>query len=265
MNTRAMILGAASRLLAESSTGDVSTRAVCDAAGVAQPTLYRLFGDKDGLLAAVVDAGFERYLASKRALAPTGDPAADLRDGWDNHVAFALSSPHLYRLMFVPGLGTEPAAVKEMHTLLRRTVDRCATAGLLRVPAGAATQIVMSANTGLALSLVTHPGLFPELSLSALVRDIVLAGVLTGADPAPVHSGADEATAIAAITLAAILRTAPPAALTDGETGLLLEWADRLAATHLAAPAVGATGVRRTQLSPSTSTSHSLSQGDNLS
>jgi hypothetical protein len=167
--------------------------------------------------------------------------------------------------MFVPGLGTEPAAVKEMHTLLRRTVDRCATAGLLRVPAGAATQIVMSANTGLALSLVTHPGLFPELSLSALVRDIVLAGVLTGADPAPVHSGSDEATAIAAITLAAILRTAPPEVLTDGETGLLLEWADRLAAARLAGS--GATGVTgpRTQLSPSTSTSHSLPQGDDLS
>ncbi|WP_349307236.1 TetR family transcriptional regulator [Rhodococcus sp. IEGM 1379] len=30
--------------------------------GVGAPALYRQFGDKDGLLAAVVDAGFAEYL-----------------------------------------------------------------------------------------------------------------------------------------------------------------------------------------------------------
>jgi AcrR family transcriptional regulator len=35
-----------------------------EAVGVGAPVLYRLFGDKNGLLAAVIDRAFERYLAS---------------------------------------------------------------------------------------------------------------------------------------------------------------------------------------------------------
>ena len=50
-----MIIEAAADLLAQSPSGDISTRAVCEAAGVQQPALYRLFGDKEGLLAATVD------------------------------------------------------------------------------------------------------------------------------------------------------------------------------------------------------------------
>lgn len=55
MDTRSVILDRAVELLAASESGDISTRAVCEAAGVGQPVLYQLFGDKDGLLAAVAD------------------------------------------------------------------------------------------------------------------------------------------------------------------------------------------------------------------
>lgn len=43
-------------------------------AGVGAPALYRQFGDKDGLLAAVVEAGFFEYLEGKRAATPSDDP-----------------------------------------------------------------------------------------------------------------------------------------------------------------------------------------------
>src|SRR3954449_10919823 len=98
MSTRTKILEAAATLLADSRVADVSTRAVCEAAGVGAPALYRQFGDKEGLLAAVVDLGFEKYLAGKRAAEPSDDPVRDLRDGWDNHVAFAVGNPNHYRL-----------------------------------------------------------------------------------------------------------------------------------------------------------------------
>lgn len=68
------------------------------------PMLYRLFGDKAGLLAAVVDRGFERYLASKREARPSEDPVEDLKSGWDNHMRFALEHPSHYRLMYSPEL-----------------------------------------------------------------------------------------------------------------------------------------------------------------
>ena|ERR1700731_4855215 len=62
MTVRTRILETAAGLLAQSADADVSTRAVCDAAGVTAPTLYHHFGDKDGLLAAVVDFGWAAFL-----------------------------------------------------------------------------------------------------------------------------------------------------------------------------------------------------------
>ena len=79
MDTRTKLLRAAERLLNASPDGEVTTREVCEAAGVGQPVLYRQFGDKTGLLRALVDYGFDRYLATKRAGAPSEDPALGLR------------------------------------------------------------------------------------------------------------------------------------------------------------------------------------------
>ena len=69
---------------------DISTRAVCDAVGVGAPVLFRLFGDKNGLLAAVVDRTFQRSLALKRAQKLSDDPVNDLYSASDAHIAFAL-------------------------------------------------------------------------------------------------------------------------------------------------------------------------------
>lgn len=55
----------------------MSTRAVSTAAGVQAPTIYRLFGDKQGLLDAVTAHGFAP--TSGTGLEPTGDPVDDLR------------------------------------------------------------------------------------------------------------------------------------------------------------------------------------------
>ncbi|MGR6998998.1 TetR/AcrR family transcriptional regulator [Yinghuangia aomiensis] len=62
---RTAMIEAAEQQLAASSDHDVATRAVCEAVGVTQPVLYRLFGDKRGLLDAVADHGYERYAARK--------------------------------------------------------------------------------------------------------------------------------------------------------------------------------------------------------
>lgn len=74
VGTRERILQVAADLVARSPDGDVSTRAVCEAAGVGAPALYRHFGDKEGLLSAVVDQGFDRYLATKRDRTPVRTP-----------------------------------------------------------------------------------------------------------------------------------------------------------------------------------------------
>jgi AcrR family transcriptional regulator len=227
------MLEAAEELLNASPDRDIATRAVCEAVGVGAPVLYRLFGDKNGLLSALVDHGFDRYLATKRAAAPSDDPVADLRNGWDTHVGFAMAHPAVYRLMFSPGFASVPSAAQEAMRLLREVLDRCAAAGLLRVDPDVAAQMIMSSNIGVALNLVVQPENYPDPGLSRRVRDAVHAAVLvpehTGTrDGAPTGAG-DRATLVtAALQLSAILRDRP-AELGEPETALLLHWLDTLA------------------------------------
>ena len=63
--TRAQLVAVAAHLLATHGPDAVTTRAVALAAGVQAPTIYRLFGDKNGLLGAVAEHGFASYLARK--------------------------------------------------------------------------------------------------------------------------------------------------------------------------------------------------------
>ncbi len=70
---RSALLRAAEEQLVAAPDGDIATRAVCEAVGVTQPVLYRVFGDKRGLLDALADAGLERYAARKAELEVSDD------------------------------------------------------------------------------------------------------------------------------------------------------------------------------------------------
>lgn len=226
MDAREKILEAATDLLAKAPVADVSTRAVCEAAGVGAPMLYRLFGDKAGLLAAVVDRGFEQYLASKRAARPSDDPVADLRSGWDSHMRFALGHPNHYRLMYAPELTAPPAAAQEAHALLHGILERCAAAGRLTVPPELATRIIMSANVGAALSMLTRPEQYPDAQFSDRLRDAVLDSLTRPAETAAARD--DGAVPVAAATLAARLRADTSPGFSPAESALLQQWLGKL-------------------------------------
>jgi AcrR family transcriptional regulator len=222
---RTRMLEAAEALLDASPDRDFATRAVVEAVGVGAPVLYRLFGDKNGLLSAVVDYGFDRYLSMKRAAEPSADPVTDLHNGWDSHVAFALAHPAVYRLMFSPNLAEVPSAAGEAFGLLRETLERCAEAGLVTVAPDIAAQTIMSANVGVALSLVTQPETYRDPGMSRRVRDALFASLLVNAP----RSAEDASVATSALQLSAKLRAAPRSVLTSQELGLLHQWLGRLA------------------------------------
>ncbi|MEV7341537.1 TetR/AcrR family transcriptional regulator [Streptomyces sp. NPDC093544] len=238
MSTKARILEVAAALVAESPDGDVSTRAVCEAAGVGAPALYRHFGDKEGLLSAVVDHGWDRYLATKRHRTPGTDPVQDLRDGWDTHTEFALQNPNLYRLMNSPAMRTPPAAALESHQILTSDLQRAAEQGKLRLAPELAAQMIMSANVGVALMLVSRPATFTDRTVARRVRDAVHAAVFTpdvmdsrtaSGSPTASRPDAEEARVPAtAARLNALLRRPAPSSLTPAETTLLTEWLNRL-------------------------------------
>ncbi|WP_055490873.1 TetR/AcrR family transcriptional regulator [Streptomyces sp. TP-A0356] len=219
---RERIVAAAARLLAEEGPDAVSTRAVSAAAGVQPPAIYRLFGDKQGLLDAVVADGFTSYLAGKTAQGPGDDPVEDLRTGWDLHIGLGLANPGLYTLMYGryrPG-APSPAALAAFDVLAQH-IRRIAEAGRLRMPEDRAAALVHAAGCGTTLTLIATPEDRRDPELSSTAREAVIAAITTdapAATPGPVA---------AAVTLRAVLPQTD--ALTAPERGLMREWLDRIA------------------------------------
>ncbi|MGW2327402.1 TetR/AcrR family transcriptional regulator [Streptomyces sp. NPDC001700] len=224
---RERIVAAAARLLAEGGTDAVSTRAVSAAAGVQPPTIYRLFGDKQGLLDAVVAHGFAAYLADKTAAQPTDDPVEDLRAGWDLHVGLGLANPALYLLMYgqQPPGASSPAALAAFDVLAGH-IRRIAEAGRLRVPEERAAALVHAAGSGATLALIATPEERRDPGLSHAAREAVLAAITTAAAPAAPEC--EPGPGSAAVTLRAVLSRSD--ALTASESALMREWLDRIAA-----------------------------------
>lgn len=226
MDTKSLIIEKAIALLAKSPSGDISTRAICEAAGVTQPILYRLFGDKDGLMVAVIDKVWGEYLAMKRSAKSSDDPLIDLRHGWDRHTAFALAHPHAYRLLFGASLSRTPEAPMEAMEILRAILERLAVQGRLRVSPDQAAQIIMAANSGIALSLILRSEDYSDLSISTLTRDAIFGALIIDADV----SMLDDVASISATTLRAHLKQSD--LFTTNEIGLLNEWLQRIQNQH---------------------------------
>lgn len=221
LTTKDRLIRAAAELLEEGGREALSTRAVSAAAGVQAPTLYRTFGDKDGLLDAVASYGFKSYLEGKHALGQTGDPVRDLRRGWDLHVEFGLHQPAFYMLMY--GEPRVREARQEADAMLRRIIERIAEAGRLRVPVEQAAQLVHATGMGVILSFLASPPEQRDLDLIIAAREHVIAAITT--------DSADKASDIPsrAIALKAALEKEPGDVLTPAERAMLGEWLDRLA------------------------------------
>src|ERR1700733_13441578 len=110
-DTRSKIVDVAARLLREQGPAAVTTRGVAEAAGVQAPTIYRLFGDKDGLLDAVAEHALAAYVADKAVAADSGDPIEVLRGAWHTHIGFGLANAALFAFIADPSRGSRsPAA-----------------------------------------------------------------------------------------------------------------------------------------------------------
>lgn len=221
------LIRAAAGLLAEGGRDAVSTRAVCAAAGVQSPTLYRLFGDKNGLLEAVASHEFESYLSDKAALPRTDDPVEDLRCGWDLHVGFGVTHPACYSLIYGGGRpGVETPAARRASAVLAGMVKRIAEAGRLRVAEERAVHLIHSAGCGMTFTLIAMPEDERDPALSVMARESVIAAVTT--DPPEAAEGDSDP-----ISTTVALRALAPrlSALTSAERTLLTEWMDRVAAS----------------------------------
>jgi AcrR family transcriptional regulator len=223
--TRGQLVEVAAELLAAQGPDAVTTRSVALAAGVQAPTIYRIFGDKNGLLDAVVQHGFATYLARKPPVGTDGDPVAGLRAGWELHVGFGLANPELFRLMHTALRTPDGRAIAAAgHEVLRARVHRVAETGRLRVPEARAVDLIASAGTGVVFTLIDQPADQLDHALADTAWESVCAVILTGPGTAPT---AVTGPAAAAVTLRAALPGLT--ALSPSERALLGDWLDRIA------------------------------------
>ena len=219
--TQERLLAAGAEALAEAGDRTVSTRRICELAGVQAPTLYHHFGSKQGLIDAVVAEEFRRYVAAGHPPESSTDPIGDLRSAWDRHVGFGLAHPSMYVLRYGDVRPDRPApADEETLTGLLAVAGR---RGLLRVPPDRAAARLLAANVGVTFCLIRQRDDDRDPALSDQVRDSALAAVVVDSASA----GAPSTRAGAAIALTAALGT-DPRDLTPGERLLLRELLTRL-------------------------------------
>lgn len=233
---RTRLVDVAAQLLHERGPMAVTTRAVAAAAGVQAPTIYRVFGDKDGLLDAVAERAAADFVAAKAraARAESGrgtDPVDDLRSAFSDQVDFGVANPEVFRLLGDPARVLRSGAARAGREVLRARVHRVALAGRLRVPEERCVDVVQSAGTGVIQTLLATPAPDRDPDLAPAVWDAVAAAVLL---PAAEHrqSGTTTAEHVAAqsraATVIAFRALAPQLpGLSDAERMLLVEWLDR--------------------------------------
>ena len=223
-SARERILDAAKSLITESGVEAATTRAVAEAAGVQAPTIYRLFGDKDGLLDAVAEAALAAYVADKIDRPRHADPVEELREGWDRHVDFALDHPGLFAVMTArPEVPRESPAMQQGLALLREKIQALAASGRLRMPEDRALELFHGTATGIILTLLRQTPADRDLSLSPIARDAAISMIVGQMVP-----GAGDGAPGAANALRTHLPTIN--GLSAGEKLLLSELLDRVAA-----------------------------------
>jgi AcrR family transcriptional regulator len=223
---RKRILKVALALLMKEGRDAVTTRKVAEAAKVQPPVLYRIFGDKTGLLDAVAAYGFEAYIAKKYRPAAGDDPVETLRTGWATHVEFGLANPELYLLMYAnPRPGAESPAARHSFEMLGELMQSVATAGRLRVSVTRACALYYAAAVGVVMTLLASLPEQRDFSLSIAARDHALSGITTDASDVSTPTIAITANRLHAVLT---LQGEATSVLTDAERLLLSEWLLRL-------------------------------------
>src|SRR4051812_4412176 len=103
----------AGRILATEGAAALTLRRLAAVSGTSTMAVYTLFGDKQGLLAAMHREGFVRLAAAlEHAQSDDADPLAALATQGMAYRETALVNPHIYGLMFgaaVPGFHPDAA------------------------------------------------------------------------------------------------------------------------------------------------------------
>lgn len=131
-DTRAAILAAASEILLAVGIEGLSIRKVTERCGYTAPTIYHHFGDKNGLLDAVIEARFAEVLALMEQASGSGAPTLRLRAMAQAFIRFALANPNHYALLSTPRAdGQTVPSAEAAREKVQAVIDELGAAGTL--------------------------------------------------------------------------------------------------------------------------------------
>ena len=154
---RASLLDVAARLLAAEGPAALTMRRIAAEAGCSTMVLYKHFGSKDAIAAALYLEGFARLKRHLDAVPHDEDPAEYLAAVGRAYRENALAEPNFYDVMHgsgIPGYAPDAAAraaAKQSLAVLHTAAQRCIDAGIFRPTADPAeiTEVLWSAAHGI--------------------------------------------------------------------------------------------------------------------
>jgi len=133
LEIRKLILDASIKLFIEEGFGNVTIRKIADLIEYSPTTVYLYFKDKDEILTALHDMGFQKLLEFNHNLASINNPLLRLHKMGENYINFGMENPEFYNLMFImdepmkvidkTGCGWEPGDTA--INALKATVAEC--------------------------------------------------------------------------------------------------------------------------------------------
>jgi AcrR family transcriptional regulator len=178
---RRAILDATEVLLIESGGFDFSIRSLSKRCGYSAPTVYHYFGDKDGLIDALLEERIARLADAIERVPVTGDPLADLRAVLRVFVRFGAAHPTFDRLMWTvssKGESRTPPAMERLRARVGPPLLALAESGRLGdADAESAGQMIWALLHGLSALRVIEPRHPWVPNLGELALDTLLRGM----------------------------------------------------------------------------------------
>lgn len=135
---RGLILETAMKLFLEEGVDNVSLRRIADKIEYSPATIYLYFKDKDEILFALHEEGFEKLYALQQTTLDIKDPLKRLWKQGELYIKFGLENPEYYNLMFIMRSPAKKICVEQKwdtglrsYSFLQENVAECMQAGLL--------------------------------------------------------------------------------------------------------------------------------------
>lgn len=178
---RRAILDATEVLMIEKNGSDFSIRSLGERSGYSAPTVYHYFGDKDGLIEALLEDRVARLADEFERIEPTGDPRGDLRAMLLAYYEFSAEHQTFTRLMWTlsrKGESRMPEAMNRVRSCIDHALERFGGSGYLGpFDADSAGRILWALTYGLVSLRITQSELTWDDRLVERALDALFLGM----------------------------------------------------------------------------------------